>query len=83
LSRLGFFSTESDCSKLIDFYLIDADRATVELTLEQICREMIDTVGVERSTRVLLSNSAKFEKGTFSSRSGFNAKKAIGCVDLN
>jgi hypothetical protein len=70
ITSLGYLSTEENCSRLIEMYLTESEKRekVVEVTLEQIAFEMIESIGIENSMRILIQKSPKFKKRTFSSR---------------
>ncbi len=51
LVRLGFFSSEENCSKLFENFLFETEKSEkdFELTVEQISMKMFESIGVQVS----------------------------------
>ena len=70
IESLGYLSTDDNCSRLIEIYLTESGKSEkeFEVSMEQIAFEMIESIGIDNSMKILMQKSPKFKKGTFSSR---------------
>ncbi len=59
---------------MIDNYLIESEKTekAFEITLEEIAFEMIESIGIEISMKILMEKSSTLKKGTFSARCQFH-----------